>query len=140
MIALIYASIVAALWRNYRWIMDDARWSSWKRHMSVEEMQLCTQKQLEADLVTEIQRRYLNPQNPTDGITPLMKFMKDIDKEMVRITRYLRLAITIKRCRIACIFPVDDQKIERVQEKKQRLSFIKHIFVSWAAQYNFEKI
>ena len=135
-----YLGIVAALYAGNRYLNNPKRWCCWKRQMSIEEMQLCTQKQLEADLVTHIQRQYLNPQNPTDKLTPLIQFMKVIDREMVIVGRYLTLATTINRCRLSRIFPITDQKIERAQEKKQRLTFIKHIFVSWAAQHNFETI
>ncbi len=135
-----YLGIVAALYSGNRYLNNPKRWCCWKRQMSVEEMQLCTQKQLEVDLVTHIQRTYLNPQNPTDKLTPLIQFMKGIDREMVIVGRYLTLATIINRCRLSRIFPINDQKIERAQEKKQRLIFIKHIFVSWAAQHNFETI
>lgn len=131
-----YAFICAALIRGNFYCNNDERWARWKQQLTTEELYAIPQPQLAKDLVVEIQRRYLNAANPTDYLTPLVRFMADVDSEATYLTRYLQIARAIRRCKLMIIFPINDGKIEQVQILQQRLQFVKHIFVSWATTHN----
>jgi hypothetical protein len=135
-----YASCSLHLWWTARWLTQSQRWGMWKRRLSLDELHHYSQKTLESDLMTEIQRRYLNSKNPTDRITPLVQFIRDVDHEAAKSHRYLHLIDIISRSYLTRFFPITRKTIKQIKENKQRLRFIKHIFISWAAQYNFEKM
>ena len=111
-------------------------WASWKKQLSMEELLGIPQDQLGTELIHAIQQRHVNVQNPTDHITPLVRFVQAVDREMKMLNRYILLATSIRRCRLMRIFPTNNHKIEQAQELKQRLGFVKHTFISWAATDN----
>ena len=111
-------------------------WSVWKKQLSMEELFAIPHDQLGKELVHAIQQRHVNVQNPTDHITPLVQFVQAVDQEMKILNRYLILATGIRRCRLTRIFPTNNKRIEQAQELKQRLGFVKHTFISWAATDN----
>lgn len=111
-------------------------WASWKKQLTLQELLEMPQNQLEKELVHAIQQRHVNAQNPTDHITPLVRFVQQVDREINMVNRYLLLAISIRRCWLMYLFPTNNRRIEQMQELKQRLAFIKHTFISWAATDN----
>ncbi len=111
-------------------------WASWKKQLSMEELLEVPSDQLGKELIHAIQQRHVNVQNPTDHITPLIRFVQAVDHEMKILNRYIMLASSIRRCRLMRIFPTNNQKLEQAQELKQRLGFVKHTFISWAATDN----
>jgi hypothetical protein len=132
----IYLMISIVLIQGALFIRKQTTWASWKKQLSMEELLALSQDQLGRELVHAIQQRHMNVQNPTDHITPLVRFVQEVDQEMKTLNRYLILATAIRRCRLIWIFPTNNQKIEFAQELKQRLMFVRHTFISWAATDN----
>ena len=135
----LYGSISSYLLYGNRAIHTSENWCQWKKHLSLEELHECTQSDLQQSLREDILHRYLN-RKTKDRLTSYMQFMNAVDAEEKMISRFLSVAHIVKRSRLMRLFPVNDTKIERAKERKQRLGFVKHVFISWAAQQNFEKI
>ncbi len=133
-----YIGISTALLAGNHYLNRSDLWTSWKKHMSVKELQECPQHELQQNLRETILNRYLT--DSKDRLCSYMEFMKAVDRENRRIRRYITLAQIVKKSRLMRIFPTNSTKIKRAKQKKQRLAFIKHVFISWAAQQNFEKI
>ncbi len=131
-----YALISCLIIQGNIFMRKSSIWSAWKKQLSMEELFAIPHDQLGKELVHAIQQRHVNVQNPTDHITPLVRFVQAVDQEMKVLNRYLILATGIRRCRLIRIFPTNNQKIEQAQELKQRLGFVKHTFISWAATDN----
>lgn len=136
MVGASYSSICAALIAGNHYINGDLRWARWKKETSMADFYAMTHKQISHELIHEIQRRYLNPKNPTDFLTPLITFINTIDYEVSRTNWYIRLATLISWCHLTMFFPVNETKLEQARRAQERLHFIKHIFVSWAGEYN----
>ncbi len=137
--ALVYGSASVSLIAGNYYLNKPSNWSFWKKHLSIEELHEYPQHDLQKNLREAILHRYLNSTTKS-SLTSYMQFINAIDKEERLIKRYLSVAHLVKKSRLMRLFPVNDNKIKRVKEKKQRLAFIKHIFISWAAQQNFEKV
>ena len=131
-----YLAICSLLITGNRFVNKRTTWASWKRSLSLEELQESSQDKLGKDLIHDIQKRHTNATNPTDHITPLVQFIKAVEKEMRFLNRYLMLAKTLKFCRLTRIFPTNERKIERAIEARRRLTFVKHTFISWTATDN----
>jgi hypothetical protein len=65
-----------------------------------------------------------------------MIFIHAIETEIKRYKRYLMIANTIQKLRLTTVFPTSDTKINEVAQLLERILFIKHLFLSWLAEYN----
>ncbi len=112
-------------------------WSYWRHEESLDQFIAIPLATLEKDLILEVQRRYSNPQNPTDFITPLIRFARSIDEELLTITQCSSILETLTKLHIIALFPLHESYTqESLQERHKRLTYIKNIFLSWAADYN----
>ena len=137
-IATTYASINLYLVKGYYFLTHQAIWASWKKHMTTEELIIIPQPELQKTLRQEILNRYLI--NSKDRLTSYMHFMKAIEQEEKQISRYVHLGQLIKKSRLIRFFSVNDKKIRLARKKRKRLGLVKGLFISWAAEQNFEKV
>ena len=135
-IASSYILLCSVLIHDDLFIRRTTTWAAWKGHLSMEELHAHPQDRLGKELTRTIQQRHVNVQNPTDHITPLVRFIQTTDHEMKILNRYLAITKTIRTCRLTLIFPTNQRTISLAEERKQRLSFVKHVFISWAATDN----
>jgi hypothetical protein len=94
------------------------------------------QKDLTHELLCAINKQYYDKDKPTNFAHPLMMFIHVIETEIKRYKRYLMIANTIKKLRLTIIFPTSDAKINETIQLLERTLFIKHLFLSWLAEYN----
>jgi len=131
-----YGTLSAKIVLDNHYLNQSDLWGMWQPNLSFDQLCEIPQKKLGRELILEIQRRYLNQERPTDFITPLITFIKAADYELKRIVRYIRIATCIKHLHLIILFPTNEKKIEKAQLILQKLRFVKHIFLSWAAEYN----
>lgn len=131
-----YSSISLLLLADYNYLQDCSLWCHWKKDCSFADLCALPEKELEKELIHSIAKRNYNKKNPTDMVHPLISFINTIDTEIYRINRYISTASAIKKCRLIKIFPTNDTKIATAQRLLERAHFIKHIFLSWLAEYN----
>ena len=138
-IGSLYSLLCVHLMRGNFFLASKAQWCNWLHEKTIIQLQELTQKEIRSSLLKEIHNRYFNPHDPTNTIIPLVLFMKDLEHEKIILSRYLKIARALKKCRLFLIFPTNIQQIEKAQDALNRLSFFKHTFISWAAEVNLEK-
>jgi hypothetical protein len=131
-----YGILSLLLLTDHRFLHSPNRWSNWKTECSFADLCSIPEKELEKELIRAITQRHCNKKNPTDMVHPLIKFINDIDKEISRAQRYVKIAHLITRLHLITIFPTNQTKIENTQHVLDRAHFIKHIFLSWLSEYN----
>ncbi len=131
-----YSIISALLLNDYYHMLGSNTWAHWKQNCSFEDLCTIPQKDLTHELLCTINERYYNADKPTDFAHPLMTFITTIDTEIKTCKSYLALANTIKKLRLIKIFPTNDAKINEITKLLERTLFIKHLFLSWLAEYN----
>jgi len=131
-----YTSISLLLFADYNFLNKACLWSRWKPDCSFADLCAIPEKKLEKALLNDIARLNCNKKNPIDIVHPLINFINSIDNEMYRIKRYVHIATLIKRLGLMKIFPTNDTKINNAKHLLERAHFIKHIFLSWLAEYN----
>lgn len=134
-----YGAIAGTIVRMNYVINKPDLWACWKQHLSYEELCAIPNKQLENDLLFTIQH-YINAKNPTDSITPFVRFVAALEYEVALLNRYIWIGQWLNRLHIMRLFPIDDMRIKQAEQKLHRLHFVKHIFLSWAATYNIGHI
>ncbi len=121
-------------YQNYYFNHTDL-WGTWKGDLSFAQLCEIPQQKLSSELLHEIQKRYINKNNPTDFLSPLVEFMNTIEYETKQIERYIFLTNWLKRLRLVIIVPTNEKKMQKTQQLLERVHFVKHIFLSWAADY-----
>ncbi len=135
-----YSSISLLLWLDYRFLNNHSLWSHWKHDYSFADLCEIPAKQLATTLLHDIAKINCNRKNPTDTVHPLFQFINAIDTEIYRLKRYIAIASQIKKLRLMSVFPTNDVKIEKAKQVLERAHFVRHIFLSWLAEYNFSSI
>ncbi|HLC06562.1 MAG TPA: hypothetical protein VJJ26_00095 [Candidatus Babeliales bacterium] len=116
--------------------LDTMFWAHWKHQSTFEDLCAIPQKELTKELMLAIGQHHYNKTNPTDLAYPLVTFIKAIDWEVNTIKRYITTTKIIKHLHLIPIFPTNDNKINQATKMLARALFIKHIFLSWLADYN----
>lgn len=112
-------------------------WAHWKSDCTFEQLCEIEQKALARELILSIQMHNLDLKNPTNFAQPLITFIYSIDCEIKRIKRYIAIAQTLYHSPLGVIFPTNEKKINYARILLERTQFVRHIFLSWLAEYNF---
>ena len=122
------------------WLMrDKGSWCNWKTEEPFQSLKKYDKKELAQDLLEAIQNRYLNSSQATDHVGPLNSFLEDYRRELYIFRSYFFIATWIKRLHLTRIFPINNQDIELLKERIERLCYIKAIFFEWAADYKTKR-
>ncbi len=140
-----YVACAAILIEGNYYMNREESWGKWKHHLSVEELQHYaldnSQKQeLTRHLITTILNRYFKMSAPTNHLEPLVTFMQSLHKETALINRYITLATFLQKAHVIRIFPTNSAKIAQAKAYKQRLDFIKQLFITSMASYNLNQL
>lgn len=140
------ASALAALYSYYcyqvicgnLYLQRTDLWSSWKNDLSFDQLCAIPQQTLARELILSIQHQGLDTQKPTDFVVPLVTFLQVIEEERKTLLYYQTLHSRITTVKCARLFPFNKKRYNRIEERLQRLSFVKNIFISWMAEFNLE--
>lgn len=136
--ATIYVGIYAHLLCENYYLKRSDLWASWRQEKQFEQLCIKTNNDLMHELLQDIQRIYIDAKQPDNFILPMTQFLGATDKEMLRIKRYLSITTWIKRFRLSFFFPISPQSLLLAQSRITRLSFVRHVFASWAAEYKMD--
>jgi len=110
-------------------------WCAWHEEMALDSLVAVPQRDLAAELILEIQRRYSNTNNPTDFLEPLITFVKEIESEISIISKLKRAYYVFSRTHLSALFPINEKLFVSLDAKLQRSIYLKNLFLSWAAEY-----
>lgn len=123
---LLYVAFYAYIWSENHYLANQNLWCYWPKNSCISHE--C--------LIKAIQTKYINSDNPTDHLSPLMLFMRDIAYEEQRITRYIWYTQCIQKTPIARILPCTNTLTEKAKELLSSLTVLKKIFNDWLSTYN----
>ena len=133
----LYGITSALLLTDYYYTLhNNAIWGHWKPECNFECLCNMPQKDLTHELLCTINKHYYNKEHPTDFAYPLITFINVIDTEIKVCKRYLTITNNLKRLHLLTIFPTNQNRIKKVNNLLKRTLFIKHLFLSWLAEYN----
>lgn len=116
--------------------LSSLHWAHWKEQYTFENLCSISQKELAKELLLAIGQHHYNKDNPTDHGYQLVAFIKNIDEEIGAIKQYIAISKVLKQLHLIPIFPTNENKINNATKLLERAIFIKHIFLSWLADYN----
>jgi len=134
-----YLTIWVILLLSHYYFNQANSWSGWQSAISFNELYSKPQQLLQQELIFDIQKRYINQQNPTDFISPLVTFMNRINIEEKYLNCYTTMLNGINRLHLARLFLINGKKIKEIELQKQRLTFVQQLFSSWVAECNIDQ-
>lgn len=138
-IALSYFFVCYKLKRAV-WMMENRdSWCNWKVESSLEKLFSFSQEELAEELLVKIQSRYSNPRTPGDLVTPLSEFLDHYKREINILRHYVKTTQWLRSLRLAHFFPVREEDVLLIQEKTQRLAFLKTLFFLWTTHHVKDK-
>lgn len=115
-------------------------WGAWKKEVPMDTLLAIPQDKLTQDLMMSIQERYISIENPTDSLTPLMTFCKEISDEKDLVAAYHNYVSWCIQCSLNKILPISDTLLAQLALRKQRITYLSTLFQSWLAHYKLEQI
>jgi len=134
-----YLTIWVILLSSHYYFDQADAWSGWQSAIPFTELYTKPQQLLQQELIFDIQKRYINQQNPTDFISPLVTFMNRINGEEKYLNCYTTILNGISRLHLARLFLINDKKIKKIELRKQRLTLVRQLFLSWSAEHNISQ-
>jgi len=137
-IACLYGVLLFKLWQANHKLNQTQSWALWKKDVALTSLIAIPQQDLASQLIIDAKTRYTNQHNMTDPISPLVAFMKDIEQEIKQTKQHIKLRQRIKTLHIEKLFPIK-AKLEKLEEKLQRLLYLKNLLISWLTNYTLEQ-
>jgi hypothetical protein len=113
-------------------------WARWYDSVSLAELCTLPPDGLRKELILAIHTRYVNSANPTDHVTPLSTFLYDIDVEEKRLKKFSTRARFISKMGLRKILPFSEETMREAERLLNRVAFVRHLFLSWAAEHNWQ--
>lgn len=110
-------------------------WSLWERKKKNQDLALLPQDELALQLMAEIQRRHIDIEDPADFLSPVGQFMRNAQNELCHLRSYKSFYKFAKNLSLATILPFEKKRWSQIQERIDRLTYIKNCAATWLAQY-----
>lgn len=131
-----YAACYASIWCDNRYLADQNNWSYWHEYARDSMGNIINTSETADRLLRAIQIKYLNNTQPTDHLSPLIRFIKDVDQEEQRILRYIWYTHVLNATPLSRILPCSKAQTDQAEELLAQLRIVKAIFNEWIAWYN----
>ncbi len=130
-----YSICLATTYRMKKLIENKDAWCNWKYDAILYD----SKKMVMQELIEAIETKNINPARPTDHISPMMQFLKEIDHEQAIIRHYLFTMKIAYAIYMNKILPGNDMR-ELAKQKMDRLDVLKKLFFDWAQSQRSRKI
>jgi hypothetical protein len=126
-------SYLATRWYFYnlqRKILRTDDWGSWNGILPLEELAASDQEQLISSLMHTVQVRYISIQNLDDTVTPLVSFMRDVERERQTHNRYAFVSGMAAKLYLGGILRIYSDVLAVSRKKMKRLTFLQNLFIA----------
>jgi len=130
-----FASIQLHAWYLSKMLNRNSWWSLWRSEKLHEDIFNMSPNMLAQELLVEIQRRYTTLETITDSVTPLMKFMKDVECEEKKLKDYLRFCMLMDKLYLTAYSLVNHELKKQYIDRLRRLTHVRNIFLNWVSEY-----
>lgn len=103
-------------------------WHAWKSDLPFEKFLSISHVQLAQELVTEINKHYIE-KDIVDSNAHL-NFTNEINFELIKLQAYIKFIRWLKSLYLSKIFRINDDSINLIQEKINRLKYLKNVFLN----------
>lgn len=137
--ALTYAMFCYIIISGNSYLGQTDLWSSWRQELTLDQLLSIPQEQFAEELLQEIHRRYTNSDTVNDLMTPLSLFLLALEKEEEQIKSYQYYYSWLAYLRITKIVPFSKIKFNKINERLQRITYLKNAFHTWIAKFHYKQ-
>ena len=131
-----YVALLMFMLYEHKKLKDFGSWAHWSRTVSCLKLENYSIEQIEQELVLEIQKRYFNPNDPTNCISPLILFWNDLEREIWTLEWYLVLWRLCRHKPFVWFLPINKSFKNSAKMALQRAYIVKKLFLTWIAERN----
>lgn len=138
-----YLVVLAALEYQKLLLKTQCFWAHWNIWGPSDDLTDLPANQLAEDLYMAIQQHYGSKECAYGFLSPVMYFLKDIERECTYINRLCVMCSWMKRSHISFLFPSQHAACANAEQMKKKLSYMKEVLLAWmhhdaeAARYRF---
>lgn len=137
--ALLLASYMIIFLRScydHHYLHNTHLWGYWRHQQTDAELYGTPYYQITDQLLIDIQKRYMLSNDPTNFVTPLISFLKDIDQEEKILKRYVWYTGWLNKSRLRILFFCNKAKTKKATNLLARLQLVRTLFTQWMATQN----
>lgn len=134
-----YATLWQQIYAAEKMLVAPDAWATWQSNISTKNLLGQPQQAIGHELITEIQQRYIDHNNPTDFLHPLITFSNQLHQEINALEKLQTIYSWIHRCYCNKLFFLSQKHQQELESKAHRLYFIKHVFISWCTEYKLHQ-
>lgn len=110
-------------------------WGAWKGNLSCDDLQQSDQNIIAKELFEAITKKYIGNKRVVHFLNPLVKFMNDVDAELLQLKKFIRMREMLNFTKLAFFFPRQEEALAIAQEKIQRLEYLKQLLTKFISEY-----
>jgi hypothetical protein len=137
--ALAYSALCYVIISGNNYLGKADLWSSWRQELTLDQLLSIPQEEFAQELLQEIHRRYTNSDTINDLMTPLSLFLLALEKEEEQIKWYQYYYSWLAYLKITKVIPFSKTKFSRINERLQRITYLKNAFHSWIAKFHYKQ-
>lgn len=137
--AITYAMLCYIIISGNSYLGQSDLWSSWRQELTLDQLLSIPQEQFAEELLQEIHRRYTNSDTINDLMTPLSLFLLALEKEEEQIKSYQYYYSWLVYLKITKIVPFSKTKFSKINERLQRITYLKNAFHTWIAKFHYKQ-
>ncbi len=124
--------------KNY--LLDTSRWYLWTiQNIGQAGFTEENFNRISQELIREIQGRYFDQQTPEDFVTPLIRFLKEINLEIYYLQQYQRINRFAEKTGVHTYIFFDTEINERTKLWLHYAELLKSIFLRWMADFKMQQ-
>ncbi len=137
--AITYGALCYIIVSGNSYLGQAELWSSWRAELSLDQLLSIPQEQFSQELLQEIHRRYTTSDTISDLMTPLSLFLLALEKEEEQIKWYQYAYSWLTYLKITKILPFSKVRFGKINERIQRIAYLKNSFHTWIAKFHYEQ-
>lgn len=138
-VAVTYSTLCYIIVSGNSYLGQSDLWSSWRQELTLDQILSIPQEQFAEELLQEIHRRYTNSDTINDLMTPLSLFLLALEKEEEQIKWYQYYYSWLYYFKITKIIPFSKIRFNKINERLQRISYLKNAFHTWIAKFHYKQ-
>lgn len=133
-LALSCVSLQIRLWHLKIKLGKIKCWSQSQSNKKLEDIYQIPQNTLSEQLLGQIQKIYMQLDNPTGFSQPITLFIKDIEKEQKILEEYNRIVNWAHRLYLRPVLFYDKDLVAEIPDRLHRIIYFKNCFLNWLAE------
>jgi len=133
--ALTYVSLQMRLWHLKSKLRNIKCWSQAQSNKKIEELYQIPQNTLSDNLLKDIQKVYMQLDNPANFVQPIMCFIKDTEREEQILEEYSKIVKWADKLYLKSVIFYDKNLVAEIPTRLNKIAYYKNCLLNWLAEF-----